>query len=57
MEEKGKKRGVSMERSKVGTKNEVPIEGLSLPIQNTILIIVNKIYYFIRYKKNAIKFK
>ena len=35
--EEGKKRGVSMERSKADTKERGP-DGLSLPNQNTILI-------------------
>ena len=37
--EKGKKRGVSMERSKVGMKEKVRSpNGLSLPTQNRIII-------------------
>ena len=36
-DEYGKKRGVSMERSKEGTKERSP-DGLSLPDQNRILI-------------------
>ena len=40
-DEEGKKRGVSMERSKAGTKKRSP-DGLSHPNQNTI--IINIIY-------------
>ena len=36
-DEEGNKRGVSMERSKEGTKKISP-DGLSLPNQNTIII-------------------
>ena len=39
-DEEDKKRGVSVERSKAGTKNSSP-DGLSHPNQNTI--IINKI--------------
>ena len=53
-DEDGKKRGVSMERSKAGT-NKRSHEGLSLPNQNTI--IINKIWqYFIRNLKSRMKF-
>ena len=37
MKKDGKKRGVSMERSKAGTKKTSP-DGLSHPNQNTIII-------------------
>ena len=40
-DEDGKKRGVSMERSKAGTNKRSP-EGVSHPNQNTI--IINKIW-------------
>ena len=43
-DEDGKKRGVSMEKSKAGTKERSP-NSLSLPNQNTILINI-KLYYF-----------
>ena len=36
-DEQGKKRGVSMERSKAGTEKRSP-DGLNYPNQNTILI-------------------
>ena len=36
-DEEGKKRSVSMERSKAGTKKKSP-DGLSRPTQNTIII-------------------
>ena len=43
-----------MERGKAGTKEKSP-DGLSLPIQNTIL--VNTIWhYYTRYGKNTMKF-
>ena len=46
-EAEGRYRGVSMERSTVGTKNKRSTDGLSLPNQNAI--IINKILqYFIR---------
>ena len=38
-DEEGKKRGLSMERSKAGTKKRSP-DGLSHPNQNTIIIII-----------------
>ena len=38
----GKKRGVSMEKRKAGTKERSPVS-LSLPNQNTILININGI--------------
>ena len=38
MEEVGKKRGVSMERSKAGTKEKRSHDGLSLPNLNTIIL-------------------
>ena len=40
-DERGKKRGVSMEKSKAGTNKRSP-DGLSHPNQNTI--IINKIW-------------
>ena len=43
-DEDGKKRGVSMERSKAGTNKEVP-NGLSHPNQN--IIIISKIWYYL----------
>ena len=53
-DEVGKKRGTSMEKWKVGTKERSP-DGLSLPNQNRILI--NKIwYYFTTYGKSTMKF-
>ena len=53
-DEDGKKRGLSMERSKAGTNKRSP-DGLSHPNQNTI--IINKIWeYFIRNEKKTIKF-
>ena len=51
-DEEGKKRGVSMERSKAGTKERRP-DGLSLPNQNTILINIIW-YYFPRFGKSTI---
>ena len=48
----GKKRGVSMENSKVGTKES--LDSLSLPNQNTILINIK--WYFTKYVKNTMKF-
>ena len=44
--EEGKMRGVSMERSKAGTKNKRSPDGLLLPNQNTIIINI-KLQYFI----------
>ena len=43
-DEEGKKRGVSMERSKAGTKKRSPY-GLSHPSQNTIIIKNSIIFY------------
>ena len=37
-DEEGKKRGLSMERSKAGTKEKRSPDGLNYPIQNTIII-------------------
>ena len=48
------KRGVSMERSKAGTKERSP-GGLSLPNQNKILINIIW-HHFKRYGKSAMKF-
>ena len=53
-EEEGKKRWVSMERSKTGTKGR-STDGLSLPNQNTTIINII-CYYFIRYGKSSMKF-
>ena len=54
-DEEGKKRGVSVERSKAGTKEKRCPDGLTLPIQNTA--IINMIcYYFTRYGKSTMKF-
>ena len=53
-DEEGKKRGVSMERSKAGAKERSP-DGLSLPNQNTILINII-CHYFRRYGKRTMKF-
>ena len=53
--EEGKKRGVSMERSKAGTKENRSSDGLTLPIQNTIIINIIS-YYFTRYGKSTMKF-
>ena len=50
-----KKRGVSMERSKAGTKERGPY-CLSLPNQNTILINTCMQYYFPKYGKSTMKF-
>ena len=53
-DEEGKKRGVSMERSKLGTKERNP-NGPSTPNQNAILI--NMIWhYFPRYGNSRMKF-
>ena len=53
-DEDGKKRGLSMERSKAGTNKRSP-DGLSHPNQNTI--IINKIWeYFMRNGKSTMKF-
>ena len=47
--------GVSMEKSKAGTKIKRSLDGLSHPNQN--LIIRHKILlYFIRYGKSTMKF-
>ena len=64
LNEDGKKRGVSMEKSKAGTKEKRRPDSLSLPNQNTILKNI-KLHYFTRYgkhynkiqltKKNALK--
>ena len=40
-DEDGKKRGVSMERSKAG-KIKISPDGLSLPIKNTIIINIKR---------------
>ena len=53
-DEEGKKRGVSIERSKEGTKERTP-DGLSVPNQNTILINII-LFYKIRNKYNEIQF-
>ena len=53
-DEEGKTRGVSVERSKAGTK-ERSHNGLSLPNQNTIIINII-CHYFIRYQKSSKKF-
>ena len=53
-DEEAQKRGVSMEISKVGTKERSPA-GLSLPNQNTILIYIIR-YYFKRYGKSKMKY-
>ena len=45
-DEEGKKRGVSMERTKASAEERSP-DGLSLPDQNIILINII-CYYFIR---------
>ena len=54
-DEEGKKRGVSMERSKAGTKEKRSPDGLSLPTQNTIIINITW-DYFKRYGKSRIEF-
>ena len=51
-DEEGKERGVSME-STAGTKERSP-DGLSLPIQNAILI--NKVVIFYKIWKSTMKF-
>ena len=38
MDKEGKKRGVSMERSKAGTKEKRRPDGLNYPNQNVIII-------------------
>ena len=55
IDEEGKKRDVSMERSKAGSTKERCSDGLSLPNQNMILIHIIW-YYFKRYVKNTMKF-
>ena len=52
-DEEGNRRGVSMERSKAGTKERCP-DCLSLPYQNTTLINIIW-YYFTRYGKSTMK--
>ena len=52
-DEEGKKRGVSMEKSKAGTNKENP-DGLSHPNQNTIINII--LQNFIKYGKSTMKF-
>ena len=52
-DEEGKKRGVSTERSKAGTKERRPV-GLSLPNQNTISVNIIS-YYVTRYGRSTIK--
>ena len=52
-DEEGKKKGVSIERSKAGTKERSP-DGVALPNQNTILINI-ACYYCTRYGKNTLK--
>ena len=51
----GKKSGMSMDRSKVGTKHKKKTRRLSLPNENAIIINI-LLYYFIRYGKNSMKF-
>ena len=51
---RGRKSGVSMERSKADTK-ERSLHSLSLPNQNTILKNIIW-YYFTRYGKSTMKF-
>ena len=41
----GKKTGVSMERSKAGTKEKRSPDGLNNPNQNTIIININCLYF------------
>ena len=53
--EEGKKRGVSTERSKAGTKEKRSPGGLNYPNKNTIIINII-CYYFIRYGKSTMKF-
>ena len=53
-DEEGNKRGVSMDRSKAGTK-EISLDGLSLPNQNTMLKNI-MCYYFTKYVKSTMKF-
>ena len=48
------KRGVSMERSKAGTKEKSP-DGLNYPNQNAIIINII-CEYFIRDEKNTMEF-
>ena len=50
-DEEGKKRGLSMERSKAGTKKS----SNSLSQHNKNKIIIRIKYYFIRYGKGAIQ--
>ena len=44
-----------MERSKAGTRENRSPDGLTLPIQNTIIINIIS-YYFTRYGKSTMKF-
>ena len=53
LNQEGKKRGVSMKRSKAGTK-ERSLDGLSLPNQAILINIIW--YYFTRYEKSTMKF-
>ena len=52
--EESKKRGVSMEKSKAGTKKIIP-DGLSLPDHNAIIINIIRLYG-IRCGKSRMKF-
>ena len=54
-EEEGKKRGVSMERSKAGMTEKWSPYGLKYPNQNTLIINII-CQYFIRDGKSTMKF-
>ena len=43
-DKEGNERGISMARSKVGMKKKKSSDGLSLPNQNLIIRIINKIW-------------
>ena len=54
LDEEDKKRGVSMERSKAGTKKRSP-DGLSLPNQNRIMKHNMVVFHKIRKNHNGIQ--
>ena len=53
-DKEGEKRGVSMKRSKAGTKEKISTDGLNYSNQNTIIINTNY-WYFIRDGKSTMK--
>ena len=53
--EEGKNRGLSMERSKAGTKEKRSPNGQNYPNQNKIIINVS-CHYFVRDVKSTMKF-